>query len=353
MTLLIRTTSLTGFSELVSRLNGNPETLLESFNLTPEKVANLEGVLPYRTKINLIEEAAKQLQRSDFGLMLAQEQDLMVLGPLAVVALNSPTVKEAARNIIQYMHYHSPGLQMSLEPQGDGEHSHLVFRLDNSVAGPRQNRELTLGLAQNAVKMLCGGSCRPQAILMQASSPLEHGRYKDYFEAPVYFGRDYDALVLSNEQLDRPIDQSNPALRKLLGQYIKQALLDKPLDLANQVKQLILNLLPTQRCNLQMVANQLGLHKRTLQRRLSEQSIIFEELLDTIRRERSDCYLMEAEMPMTQVAGLLGYREQSSLNRACRRWHGMTPLNRRRQLRRELATAVGDADNSNGLQEPR
>lgn len=350
MTLLIRTTSLTGFSELVSRLNGNPATLLRHFNLDPGKVAKLEGVLPYRTKINLIEEAARQLQRSDFGLLLAQEQDLMVLGPLAAVALNSPTVKEGLLSVIQYMHYHSPGMHMALESQGHGEHAYLTFRVDDSLAISPQNIEFTLGLANNIIKMLHGGDFRPEAILMRAPAPLEHGRYQHFFKAPVYFGREYDALLLSQEYLCKPIDQSNPALHALLDQYINEALLDEPLDLVHQLKQLIHRLLPTQRCNLQLVANHLGLHKRTLQRRLSDHSIIFEEMLDDIRRERADSYLTELEMPMTQIAGLLGYREQSSFNRACRRWYGITPLKRRRELQK--MTLVKDTKENEGeLQE--
>ena len=37
---------------------------------------------------------------------------------------------------------------------------------------------------------------------------------------------------------------------------------------------------------------------------------------------------------VSQIAGLLGYTEQSTLNRSCRRWFGMTP----RQYR---ASALG------------
>jgi AraC-like DNA-binding protein len=37
-------------------------------------------------------------------------------------------------------------------------------------------------------------------------------------------------------------------------------------------------------------------------------------------------------MPMSQVAGLLGYSEQSVFNRACRRWFDDTPRTVRRKL---------------------
>ncbi len=332
MTLLIRTTSLTGFYELVTRLNGNPDTLLRRFHIDPAKVIKLEGVLPYSTKINLIEEAARQLDCADFGLRLAQEQDLMVMGPIAAVALNAPTVGEAMENIASYVHYHSPGIRLVLDRDSHPDEVYLKLELNGELPYQQQSLEHALGQAHNSLKMLYGRDFRPLAVLMRPAASPGHERYQQYFQAPVFFARECDALVLNRAHLDRAIDQNNPALHELLGEYINDALLDEPLDLPHQVKQLIHRLLPTQRCNLQTVSQQLGLHKRTLQRRLAEQDIIFEELVDGIRRERADNYLSLPEMPMTQIAGLLGYREQSSFNRACRRWYGITPLKRRREL---------------------
>ncbi|WP_346837525.1 AraC family transcriptional regulator [Microbulbifer sp. SAOS-129_SWC] len=332
MTLLIRTTSLTGFIELVTRLNGNPETLLRRFNIDPIKVQNLEGVLPYRAKINLIEEAARELECVDFGLRLAREQDLKMFGSLAAVALTAPTVGQALTKIIQYMQYYSPGLQINLDPTGDSSQFLFRFSVRERQLNARQHTELTLALANNVVRMLHGNDFRPAAVTMQAEGPLPHNRYREVFDAPVYFGCDHNALVLDKHHLERPLDDQDPALNQLLGEYISDALKREPMDLPHQVRQLIYRLLPTQRCNLQEVSNQLGLHKRTLQRRLSDHGIIFEDLLDEIRRERADSYMAEPEIPMTQIAALLGYREQSSFNRACRRWFGVTPMKRRNQV---------------------
>ncbi|WP_226876490.1 AraC family transcriptional regulator [Microbulbifer hainanensis] len=332
MTLLIRTASLTGFYELVTRLNGNPDALLHRFNIDPEKVLKLEGVMPYRTKIALIEEAARALNCPDFGLRLAQEQDLTMFGSLAAIALSAPTVGEAMQKIVQYMRYYAPGMHMTLDRGNQGGLAYLKLEVSEPITGARQHMELALGLANNVFKMLYGSDFRAEAVTLKASESLGHNSYQQIFEAPVYFGRESDALVVSTEHLNKNIDAQNPALYELFGKYINDALICEPLDVLHQVKQLIYRLLPTQRCNLQVVANQLGLHKRTLQRRLSEHGIVFEDLLDDIRRERADSYLSEPEMPMTQIASLLGYREQSSFNRACRRWYGITPLSRRSKL---------------------
>lgn len=72
MTALIKTTSLTGFPELVRELGGNPDDLLRQMQIDPKLLANGSAVIPYRAMINLLELSAEQLQCIDFGLRLAE-----------------------------------------------------------------------------------------------------------------------------------------------------------------------------------------------------------------------------------------------------------------------------------------
>ncbi|WP_159436000.1 AraC family transcriptional regulator [Microbulbifer donghaiensis] len=305
--------------------------MLSNFNIDPDTVKNLEGVLPLNTTIRLIEEASRQLDCPDFGLRMAQYQGLMVFGPLAALALNTPTVESALRLIINSLHYFTRGLRMGLDNDSASNCQQLWFEPEAGLPALRQNQELVLGVAHMALKVLYGDGFRPQAVLLKAAEPL-HDRYQEFFGAPVYFSQERDALALSPQHLEQKIPQSDPLLQQYLSQYIGEALQHEPMELQNQVELLIHRLMPIQRCSLQEVAKQLGMHKRTLQRRLSDRGVIFEELLDNIRRARTESYLSEAEMPMTQIAALLGYREQSSFNRACRRWFNATPLKVRRRL---------------------
>lgn len=184
---------------------------------------------------------------------------------------------------------------------------------------PRQLQELALGVAHNTMKLLCGSSFRAQAVLLRGISPLPITRYRRYFNAGILKGQDCNALVFHRSQLEQAIELRDPLLYRTLVQYLS-AYAARPKDLRSQVEFLILRMLPTQRCRLPLVAEQLGLHERVLQRRLAEQGCGFDDLLEGLRKERADCYLAERDMSMSQVAGLLGYSEQSVFNRACRRW---------------------------------
>jgi AraC-like DNA-binding protein len=76
---------------------------------------------------------------------------------------------------------------------------------------------------------------------------------------------------------------------------------------------------------LSSVARQLGMSPRTLQRRLSEHNAIFNEMLDTMRFGAAKSHLAQGNIAATEIAYLLGFAEQSSFNRAFRRWAGQTP----------------------------
>lgn len=108
-------------------------------------------------------------------------------------------------------------------------------------------------------------------------------------------------------------------------QYLDTVLFADNTGYARPVLDLIGQLLPASSPSLELVARQLGLHPRTLQRRLAAEGSSFAGLVDQARRERAERYLRETDMPLAQLSRALGYAEQSVLIRACQRWFGCGP----------------------------
>jgi AraC-like DNA-binding protein len=113
--------------------------------------------------------------------------------------------------------------------------------------------------------------------------------------------------------------------------FIEGIIGQQSMDVVGQVTALIERLLATQACTLKQVAAHVCMHERTLQARLMEEGLSFFLLADRVRRQRAEIYLAQKGMPMSQVAGLLGFAEQSSFNKACKRWFGVTPRSFREQ----------------------
>jgi len=327
---LIRTTSFGGFRELVTLLGHDPQPFLARFRIRPELLDDEDARVPFQSLVTLLESVAEELACADFGLRMAEYQNLAVLGPIALIARNATSVGLALTEIVRFIGYHSDGIRLDLD-HSEPEAPRLIIEL--RLPGPqRQMAELALGVAHNTMKLLCGPHFSAQAVLLAGNSPLTAARYRRYFGCEVYTGQACNALMLSPQHLRQRIERQDAALHRTLVQYLSQVHLQGSSDLLEQVRRLVLRLLPTQQCRLVLIAEQLGLHERTLQRQLAERGRGFEEMLEAIRRERADFYLAERDIPMSHISGMLGYSEQSVFNRACRRWFSVTPGERRRQL---------------------
>ncbi|MHA7834996.1 MAG: helix-turn-helix transcriptional regulator, partial [Algiphilus sp.] len=81
----------------------------------------------------------------------------------------------------------------------------------------------------------------------------------------------------------------------------------------------------------QAMADEIGLHPRTLQRRLAEENTHFADLQTQVRQRLALRYLEDPNTHIDQVSEWLGFSDRRSFTRAFSRWTGMTPSAYRRQ----------------------
>jgi AraC-like DNA-binding protein len=84
-------------------------------------------------------------------------------------------------------------------------------------------------------------------------------------------------------------------------------------------------LLPHGKANASEIGRCLGMSRRTLARALSAEGTAFLDVLETLRKALAKRYLRERELPISEIAWLLGYSEISSFTHAFARWTGLTP----------------------------
>ena len=93
-----------------------------------------------------------------------------------------------------------------------------------------------------------------------------------------------------------------------------------------QVRELIVDKLPKGTANIEVVASNLAMSVKTLERRLAEHECTFSELMDSLRCQTAKHYLEETDFRVLQIAYLAGYTEPAALVRAFKRWTGKTPM---------------------------
>lgn len=141
-------------------------------------------------------------------------------------------------------------------------------------------------------------------------------------------------MVFPKEYLNAPIASASGQDSQRRAQSGAQTLLKElagETEFIRQTQLVISRGLGLGRIALKQIAVELDLSVRTLQRRLNQQGQTFREVLDEVRAARAHDYLSDPILPLSQIAFLLGYTEQSTFQSAFRRWTGVAPGRYRRE----------------------
>ncbi|WP_309045358.1 AraC family transcriptional regulator [Marinobacter sediminicola] len=169
----------------------------------------------------------------------------------------------------------------------------------------------------------------PTGVRLMRQSPgseLEQA-YLERWKCPVQFGADEDSITLKKELLETRLRQPDPMLRKTLEAHAltQLASLDTDTDLTSQVKHSIQKQLMHGITRQDMVAEDLGITSRTLQRKLSHEGVSYQKLLDEVRQKMAEDYLLNSDLSIPDIALRLGYSETTSFHRKFKAVAGKTP----------------------------
>lgn len=333
MSATVRVAGLRDLSPVIRQLGGDPLQIYRECGVDPELFEDDEAIISYRKVIHLLEHTSLALGAPDLGLRLASGWQLDILGPLALAMQNSRTVEDALHCAASHLFFHSSALE--LEIRSDGETTDL--RLDIHLPGVShedmpQVEDKSIGFLHRILSMLAGETYRPSQVTL-SHEPLAPARiYRNFFGVPVSFSGHSNVIRANTDCLATRIRGQNEKLHRIALNYL-QAQYPTPHDtVSSRVRIAVRSTLGTASCNRADIARSLGMHPRTLQRHLKSEGVSFNELRDKVRCEQAEHYLRDTQIPLAQVAGIIGYSDQSMLTRSCRRWFGETP--------RQMRTAV-------------
>lgn len=327
----VRAAALAGVPELISRLGGDAAALLRAHGFTPTMASEPERRVSYADFIRLLEQCAGELDCPDFGLRVGHMQGLQVLGPIAIVMRHSPTVAEAIRSVARYVSFHTPGAAVALLDAADEPPGFVVEIVQPGLRRARQINELSMFLGQRTLELLLGEGYRALAVQFVTDPPGDDTPLRRVFGARLEFGMPVNRFILREAELCRPVRDADAAVRRLIASYIDLERQDPAVPLVERVSRAIRTLLPSGRCSLPAVSDQLGFAPRSLQRALRQRGATFRELQETQQRLLAEQLLRNPRLPLVRVATLSGFADQSSFNRAFARWRDESPGRWRRR----------------------
>lgn len=118
-----------------------------------------------------------------------------------------------------------------------------------------------------------------------------------------------------------------------LDEYLEQAKLPELFGIPGRVVDVLTKRIGESPLSIGHVADELNLSKRTLQRRLQQQSVNFAELRDQVRYHHSIDYLVKNRKSIDAISVALDFSDRTSFTNAFKRWTGMSPSTFRKLFR--------------------
>ncbi|MCV7236770.1 AraC family transcriptional regulator [Mycolicibacterium celeriflavum] len=320
---VVRAASLQGYVELVRGLGADPEHYMSRFGIPIDTEHHPDAFIPVADYACLLEVTAEELHRRDLGLRLTRLRGFDVIGPIAVIVRNSETVLEALKAVARFMYVHTPVLKVVIEERGD--YVRVVLDVtEHFVPYPVQAYEANIGVAVRYMYLLAGPDA-PMSISLLHSQHSPDAAYRQAFGCRVRFEQQWYGFEFPASVGARRIRDADPETKRIVIEYLEATYLPQTAPLSERVAEHARKMLPIGICSVHAIADHLGMHPRTLQRRLAAEGLRCQDVIDLERQAQAVRYLSVAGLHLNQIAALLGYSEQSAFNRSFRRWFGTTP----------------------------
>ena len=320
-----------GIPEILERFNVPSEPILRAANLTFQDLHDPERTASFAELDRLIGVCVRETKCAHFGLLLGRYVNLQSFGVVGRLARNAPSVGAALQDLSAYFVLHDSGGSPNVAVQ-KGKVTFSYGMHARGIRNADQVYDLAVYAMLNIMRQLCGTGWQPEMMLLPRKRPPDLRPYREAFAAPLRFDAMQAALVFPQALLSHPVVDADPLLHTLLEDRASLEMAQEGSLLPGDVLRTIRFLLMSRECSRGDVARRLGIHERTLGRRLQATGTTFQQLLDETRSQWASQLLHDTRAPIARIAASLGYRDPTVFTRAFRRWTGHTPREYRASL---------------------
>ncbi|HZR35780.1 MAG TPA: AraC family transcriptional regulator ligand-binding domain-containing protein [Nevskia sp.] len=243
----------------------------------------------------------------------------------------SSTLRDTLRVFDWVRELINPGLNVRLEVRGD--EAWLILELEGGEAGPplaAYFAETTFASIFKFGRTLLGERAQFARLCLRHAAPPYAGEYHKYFGIEIRFGQPEHALVFPRALLDVPLEGAFPALHRQAEYRVQRQLTGLPRSAASDGIVAMIERTFAERPELlgqgiERMAEALGLHHRTLQRRLQEAGQGYAGLQARARFRKAADWLQDESLSIEAISERLGFSDRRSFTRAFTRWAGMSP----------------------------
>lgn len=321
-----------GVADMLTAEGLDARCLLVAAGIDPASLDEPDARLPTEKISRLWELAVERSKNPALGLAQYHVVRPASFDVVGYTMLSSANLRGAFDRLVRYLIILSDALAMTIsEERGVCRVTFELFGGNRPV--PRQRIEFIFTTVIGFCGWIGGREIRPVKIELAYPVPPNVVPYRAALRCPIAFDAPGNSLQFAVADMIAPLPASNPMLAELherfAGDYLRRF---DHAQTSYRAREVIIRRLPDGEPRRDEVASKLHMSERTLQRRLEEESTSFVQLLDDTRRELAEQYLGRLHLSLAQAAYMLGFADQSSFFRACRRWFDLSPGQYRSQL---------------------
>ena len=301
--------------------------VLAEVGARPEQVSDDAIRLEVPKQVRILERASEELQDGLLGFHLARNFDLREIGLIYYVIASSERLADALLNGKRYCTIMNEGVCLNVKLDERATAIALDY-VGVDRQSDRHQMEFWLVTLVRICRQATDTRLAPRNVRIRHPRDETPAEMRSFFGCDVEFGATSDEIIFPAPVASLPIVGSDNYLNDLLLRYAEQALADRPqvrASLRSAVERVLPQLLPHAKASASNVAQKLAISTRTLSRKLRDEDVAFAEILEGTRAALARRYLAERDLPVSEIAWLLGYGEVSSFTHAFKRWTGMTP----------------------------
>ncbi|MGX5853153.1 AraC family transcriptional regulator ligand-binding domain-containing protein [Dyadobacter jiangsuensis] len=264
-----------------------------------------------------------------FGLHLGESLQLAALGMVGEIIKSSTTVGQGVEHAVALTPLITDLFGMTV---GHDAHT-FTLRLhpneSHRAASPFAFGQMVSFFLVFAVHELDGlifARIRPERVSMPFAD-AEAPELERVLRCTPTRSEDEYAISFDRKYWDMPIITANYALQESLLQKVGIAMSGRAGtdSWQNKVQQYLLKNAYLGTVSLEEMAANFNVSPRSLQRKLKDEQVTYQELADDVRKSLALHYLESGGYYVKEISYMLGYNELSAFSRAFKRWTGVTP----------------------------
>lgn len=304
---------------------GADKTQLESqSNIRLDELDKSDARYPVCAHLKLWQAAERLLPLEAIGLKMGSKSDPYNRGIVGLIFTASKDLRQAVDNKIRYTKILADHISLAFEKNGD------EFTITYSILEGYFHRyeiERVFAGFLNWVRTFVGHKVVPVRLGFQYAEPCHVAAYKKHFQCPMLFDQAKNTITLPADILKHENKQHNDYLYGVLKEHAEAILskVDVPVNFVDNVRDMIAGRLCHGNFSVEEIAASLKIGKRTLNRKLSDEGMTYQGILDDIRKDMAISYLEQGECSIQAIPFMLGYADGRGFLRAFKRWTGCSP----------------------------